>query len=88
MSHKSDVRIHQTTIPYGWQLRGKCAGNDTEDFIFDPYHGRHPTKYHLQLKANFCDQCKVAGKCKQFAIETKSTGLFGGVFLDEGKIVR
>lgn len=78
-----------TTVPYGWQESGNCHGCDDIDFSFDPYHGKKPTKHQLSIKQEFCDDdCPVRGKCLIFGIETKSTGLFGGEFLDEGKVLK
>lgn len=77
-----------TTVPYGWQEHGNCHGCEDIDFAFDPYSSE-PSKYQLKIKAEFCDAgCPVKSKCLQFGVETKSTGLFGGEFLDEGEILK
>lgn len=77
-----------TTIPYGWQEEGNCNSRDDIDFSFDPWHGRKPTPYQILIRDQFCEQdCPVKDKCLTFGVETKSTGLFGGEFLDEGKIL-
>jgi hypothetical protein len=81
------VKIHTTTLPRGWDKDALCRDSDTDidTWIIDMWDGRIPTKRQWKLKKEYCDKCPIKSDCKQFGKETQSTGLFGGVFLDEGK---
>lgn len=88
------VKIYATTLPRGWDEGKLCKGEgetkeDLERWIFTPWDGRNPNKIHLAMRDGFCRAgCPVLPQCLQFGQETKSTGIFGGEFLDEGRIVR
>lgn len=84
------VKIYPTSLPRGWDDEAFCKGSDTDpdDWVFDPGHGVGPSKLHRRLKKQYCDRCHIRKDCKKFGVETHSTGLFGGVFLDDGQVVK
>jgi hypothetical protein len=84
------VKIYATTLPRGWDKGAKCRGSNTDinTWIFTPWFGTKVRQRHLDLKAQYCDNgCPIRQQCLQFGKQTHSTGLFGGEFLDEGKIL-
>jgi hypothetical protein len=65
-----------------WQDDALCAGLDTEEY-FD--------KYELDIKVaqdidRMCLGCPVIKECFDYGVSTESWGVWGGVYLVDGRI--
>lgn len=67
-----------------WKDEALCKGLDTNLF-FDDYE--EDVKVRPAIDA-LCNQCPVARQCFAVGISQKATGVWGGVYLDNGKISR
>jgi hypothetical protein len=67
----------------------KCEGLDPNLF-FDSYEESVLSNKVLarQVDKTYCFQCPVMQQCLESGIKSKSTGVWGGVYLDEGKVSR
>jgi Transcription factor WhiB len=69
---------------YDWDADASCKGYDTNLF-FDKY------EEDLQLRPaidNLCSNCPIARECFARGVSNKSTGVWGGIYIDNGKISR
>lgn len=67
-----------------WMEDASCIDYDFEDF-FDNYLNSD----EVALKVDeLCKACPVNTECLNFGIVTKSTGVWGGHWLQGGKIIR
>lgn len=73
MSHKDD-----------WKDEALCIGDDINLF-FDSYEEDVEVRKDTD---SLCSICPVARTCFAVGISTKQTGVWGGVYLDNGKISR
>lgn len=67
-----------------WKYEGLCVGYDT-NFFFDKY------EEDLQLRPaidKLCSECPVARHCFAVGVSNKEWGVWGGVYLENGKISR
>ena len=65
-----------------WQDEALCAGMNTEDF-FDNYEN----DLEIAKKVDgFCLGCPSMRECFNYGVSTESWGVWGGVYLIEGKI--
>lgn len=67
-----------------WREKASCEGFDTE-FFFDKY------EEDLMLRPaidNLCSTCPVARQCFAVGVSQKGWGVWGGVYLENGKISR
>lgn len=67
-----------------WKDEARCRDWDTNLF-FDKY------EEDLELRPaidEFCAECPVRKMCFAVGISSKETGVWGGVYLDRGKISR
>lgn len=76
-----------------WQELGSCSdlalvalengsGDDYDDLFFDCYEDDPVIAENTD---NLCITCPVAKNCGLFGVETKSWGVWGGVYLKEGR---
>jgi hypothetical protein len=71
-------------INYEWDKDASCKGYDTELF-FDKY------EEDLQLRPAIdalCAECPIARECFARGVSNKGTGVWGGIYIDNGKISR
>jgi hypothetical protein len=67
-----------------WKYKGSCDGFDTELF-FDKY------EEDIELRPaidDLCFNCPVVKQCFAVGISEKAIGVWGGVYMDNGKISR
>jgi hypothetical protein len=67
-----------------WKDLGSCSGYDTNIF-FDKYE--ESSKLRLAVD-KLCSDCPVARECFAVGVSQKEWGVWGGVFLENGKISR
>lgn len=65
-----------------WVSEALCAGVDTEEY-FDKYEASVDTATEVD---RMCLACPVTKECFDYGISTESWGVWGGVFLVDGKI--
>jgi hypothetical protein len=65
-----------------WQDDARCLNYDTNLF-FDKYEEDEKLRVAID---NLCSGCPVARKCFAVGISNKETGVWGGVYLANGKI--
>lgn len=68
-----------------WKDEALCTG-DTNDIAFDPdffenYENDLTTRERIDA---LCSDCPVRAQCLKEAIESQSTGVHGGIYLDLG----
>jgi hypothetical protein len=67
-----------------WKSQARCLNWDVNLF-FDKY------EEDLDLRKDvdeFCSTCPVMRQCFAYGVSTKQTGVWGGIYLDRGKISR
>jgi hypothetical protein len=65
-----------------WQEDAKCVNLDTNIF-FDKYE----EDYNLRLAVDkMCSTCPVRKECIAYAVSRQEWGVWGGVYLEKGKI--
>ena len=67
-----------------WKDDAACKGFDTELF-FDKYEEDLALRPAID---KFCAECPVVKQCFAVGISNKGTGVWGGVYIDNGKISR
>lgn len=67
-----------------WKDEASCLGEDTNDF-FDTYEDDIESR---QLIDKICRECPVRKICFAAAVSQKNTGVWGGVYFDQGDISR
>ena len=65
-----------------WLSEALCAGVDTEKY-FDKYENDSIVAADVD---RMCLACPVLRECFQYGVSTESWGVWGGVFLIDGKI--
>ena len=68
-----------------WQNLASCRDIDPSlmDIFFDMYEDDEVV---AEQADNLCLSCPVADFCLQYGVETKSTGLWGGIYLKKGSV--
>jgi Transcription factor WhiB len=64
-----------------WEQLATCKDYDTYDF----FEGYETDKVVSKNVDEMCLSCPVVQQCFQFGRETKSYGVFGGVYLENGR---
>jgi hypothetical protein len=65
-----------------WLSEALCAGTDTE-FYFDKYENDQSIAKEIDRQ---CLSCPVVKECFDYGVKTESFGVWGGVFLNDGKL--
>lgn len=65
-----------------WRDRAECLGMDTNIF-FDKYEDDQKLARSVD---NICGRCKVNQECFATGVSQKEWGVWGGVYLKDGKI--
>ena len=71
-------------MTYKWKDKARCLGMDTNIF-FDKYEEDHAIAARID---NFCREGPVRKQCFAVGVSNKEWGVWGGVYLKEGKIDR
>ena len=69
-------------LPDDWRNEALCAGSDTENF-FDKYE---LSQVAARETDRMCMSCPVVKGCFDYGVQTESYGVWGGVFLNEGRL--
>ena len=67
-----------------WQNEAICQGDDVELF-FDKYEEDVEVRKDTD---SLCSMCPVARECFATGVSSKAIGVWGGVYLNDGKISR
>lgn len=67
---------------FEWTMLAACLNYDLS-FFFDEYE---KDAYVAQGIDELCLSCPVAKECFEFGKRTKSTGVFGGFYLENGDV--
>lgn len=65
-----------------WVSEALCAGTDTE-LYFDQYELDESIAKDID---RLCLSCPVVKECFDYGIQTESYGVWGGIFLNDGKL--
>lgn len=65
-----------------WMSEALCAGTDTEKY-FDLYEEDDELAKEVD---RMCLSCPVVKECFEEGVNTESYGVWGGIFLNEGKL--
>lgn len=65
-----------------WMGEALCAGTDTE-LYFDKYESDQDVAKNID---RMCLSCPVIKECFEQGVKTESYGVWGGIFLSEGKL--
>ena len=65
-----------------WVSEALCAGTDTE-LYFDKYESEQSVAKEID---RLCLSCPVVKECFDYGVKTESYGVWGGVFLNDGKL--
>ena len=65
-----------------WVSEALCAGTDTEDY-FDKYELDQDLAKEIDRR---CMSCPVIKDCFDYGVQTESFGVWGGIFLNDGKL--
>lgn len=68
----------------GWKEEASCKGYDINLF-FDTYEEDLALRPAID---KLCSECPVRKQCFAIGISQKNTGVWGGVYLDRGKVSR
>lgn len=69
---------------FAWKDEGSCVGYDTNLF-FDKYEEDEELRPAID---SICSECPVARMCFAVGVSNKEWGVWGGVYLESGKISR
>jgi hypothetical protein len=69
---------------HSWKEDAACKGMDTNVF-FDVYEENEEVRPAVE---DICFNCPVMRQCFAVGISQKQTGVWGGIYLDNGKISR
>jgi hypothetical protein len=69
---------------HSWKNKALCLGEDTNDF-FDTYEEDVESR---RLIDKICQECPVRKMCFVTAVSNKETGVWGGIFFEQGDISR
>jgi len=67
-----------------WKDRGACLGYDTNLF-FEKYEENESLRQAID---KVCSGCPVARDCFAVGVSQKGWGVWGGIYLEDGKISR
>jgi hypothetical protein len=67
-----------------WKKEASCLGYET-NFFFDKYEENENFRPAID---KICEECPVAKMCFAVGISQKEWGVWGGVYLENGKISR
>jgi hypothetical protein len=67
-----------------WKNKGSCIGYDVNLF-FEKYEDNEQLRPSVE---KVCASCPVARTCFAVGISQKETGVWGGIYLEKGKISR
>jgi len=71
-----------------WMDKAHCANNNVSTVTFFEKYEKGNIKTKEKIVA-MCDSiCSVNEQCLEYGIATKSTGLFGGHYMENGRLVR
>lgn len=65
-----------------WRDKAKCLGYDT-DIFFDKYEESETLRLAVEKT---CSECPVRRMCFATGVSNKEWGVWGGVYLENGKI--
>lgn len=65
-----------------WMSEALCAGTDTEKY-FDKYETDEECAKEVD---RMCLSCPVIKECFEEGVRTESYGVWGGIFLNEGRL--
>lgn len=68
-----------------WMKFGSCVGSPDPERYFDKYL-KNPT-VALQVQ-KMCVDCPVRTECFNYGVTSKSTGVWGGLWLQTGKVIK
>jgi hypothetical protein len=71
-------------LKHQWKDSGSCNGYDTNLF-FDKYEENEALRPAID---KLCSECPVARDCFAVGVSQKEWGVWGGIFLESGKISR
>ena len=71
---------------HSWKEKAACLGWDT-NFFFDKYEEDETGTFRQSID-NLCKGCPVARQCFAVGISQKEWGIWGGVYIENGKISR
>jgi hypothetical protein len=69
---------------HGWKEDSSCFGYDT-NFFFDKYEDEDVLRPAID---SLCMGCPVAKQCFASGVSQKAWGVWGGIYLEDGKISR
>lgn len=69
---------------HDWKNQAKCIDYDTNLF-FDKYEENESLRPAIE---KLCSGCPVARQCFAVGVSQKAYGVWGGVYLEDGKISR
>lgn len=69
---------------YRWKDQGSCVNYDVNLF-FDVYEENENIRPAID---DLCSKCPVAKECFANAISSKEYGVWGGIYLENGKLSR
>jgi hypothetical protein len=67
-----------------WKNKGSCVGHDVNLF-FEKYEENEQLRPAVE---KLCAGCPIARTCFAVGISQKETGVWGGIYLEKGKISR
>lgn len=67
-----------------WKDQGSCLNYDVNLF-FDTYEDNETLRPAID---KLCSECPIAKTCFAVAISNKETGVWGGVYLENGRVSR
>ena len=68
-----------------WKNDGLCIIVDDTEIFFDKYENNPDLRPAVD---ELCSVCPVRKQCLAFGVSRKESGVWGGVYLDQGKISR
>ena len=67
---------------HSWKNEGKCLNKDT-DLFFNRYEDDHDIARRVDI---LCQSCPMNKKCFSTGFSGKEWGVWGGIYLKDGKI--
>lgn len=71
-----------------WIDKAHCANNNVSTVTFFEKYEKGDVKTKEKIVAMCESVCPVTEQCLSYGMDTKSTGLFGGHYIENGRIVR
>lgn len=70
-----------------WQSLALCSGVEFEDYMQNPFFEAYETNENVAKSTDqMCLHCPVTKQCYEFGVNERETGVWGGIYLDRGKI--